>query len=119
MAQVTASVRETANDAAHANRAVGEASADASQGGDVVRKAVAAMSTIETTSQEVTQISAVIEGIAFQTNLLALNAAIEAAHAGIAGKGFAVIADEVRALDRPGRRRLFVPEREVRHAGAP
>ena len=56
------------------------------------------MSEIESSSREINEIIAVIEGIAFQTNLLALNAGVEAARAGEAGKGFAVVANEVRAL---------------------
>jgi len=98
MAEITSTVRETATGATRANAVVGEARVEAEQSGDVVRRAVAAMSGIERGSAEISEIISVIDGIAFQTNLLALNAGVEAARAGDAGKGFAVVASEVRAL---------------------
>lgn len=98
MSQVTDLVKQSADNAAEAQASMTEAHKQATDGGDVVKKAVVAMASIEKSSQEITQIIDVIDGIAFQTNLLALNAGVEAARAGDAGKGFAVVANEVRAL---------------------
>ncbi|WP_152553486.1 methyl-accepting chemotaxis protein [Erythrobacter longus] len=98
MRQVTELVRKTATNAGSAQTAMKKTHEQVSDGGQVVTKAVDAMASIEKSSEEITQIIDVIEGIAFQTNLLALNAGVEAARAGDAGKGFAVVANEVRAL---------------------
>ncbi|WP_066478646.1 MULTISPECIES: methyl-accepting chemotaxis protein [unclassified Sphingomonas] len=98
MNQVTRMVQETARSAAEVNGSIAQAHREATEGGQVVRRAVSAMGAIEKSSQEISQIINVIDGIAFQTNLLALNAGVEAARAGDAGKGFAVVANEVRAL---------------------
>ena len=96
--EITTTVRKTAEGAKHASHVVANAKNDAEHSGGVVREAVSAMSGIEQSSRQITQIIGVIDEIAFQTNLLALNAGVEAARAGDAGKGFAVVASEVRAL---------------------
>jgi methyl-accepting chemotaxis protein len=96
--EITATVKHTAEGARKAREVIGAARQDAETSGEVVRSAVAAMSQIESSSTQISQIIGVIDEIAFQTNLLALNAGVEAARAGEAGKGFAVVAQEVRAL---------------------
>ncbi|WP_454718594.1 methyl-accepting chemotaxis protein [Caulobacter segnis] len=96
--EITATVRKTADGAGSAQRTVDSARKDAERGGDVVDRAVAAMTQIEESSSKIGNIVGVIDEIAFQTNLLALNAGVEAARAGESGRGFAVVAQEVRAL---------------------
>ncbi|MDV7338693.1 methyl-accepting chemotaxis protein [Terasakiella sp. A23] len=98
MEEMSTTVKQNADNAQQANMLAMKAREVAEEGGGVVEQAVTAMSSIEKSSQKVSDIIGVIDEIAFQTNLLALNAAVEAARAGDAGKGFAVVASEVRTL---------------------
>ena len=96
--EMSATVKQNAESATNANQLADTANQTASKGGEIVERAVTAMSGIEGSAQKITDIIGVIDEIAFQTNLLALNASVEAARAGEAGKGFAVVAQEVRQL---------------------
>jgi methyl-accepting chemotaxis protein len=98
MEQLTGTVKQNADNADQANQLALGAREQATKGGEVVGKAVAAMAEINSSSKKIADIIGVIDEIAFQTNLLALNAAVEAARAGEQGRGFAVVAGEVRNL---------------------
>lgn len=98
MEELNSIVKRNSDAANSANLLAVTASEVATRGGDVVNQVVVTMKGINDSSQKISDIIGVIDGIAFQTNILALNAAVEAARAGEQGRGFAVVASEVRTL---------------------
>lgn len=98
MEELTSTVQQNAENSTEASKLSLSVMDKATNGGDVVRSAITAMSDINKSSKKIADIISVIDEIAFQTNLLALNAAVEAARAGEQGRGFAVVAAEVRNL---------------------
>ena len=98
MVQLTSTVNQSADSARQANQLAASAAEVAKRGGNVIAEVVSTMEQINDSSNKISDIIGVIDGIAFQTNILALNAAVEAARAGEQGRGFAVVASEVRSL---------------------
>lgn len=98
MEEISATVAQTAGAAQHATELTREAQGLATEGANSVKEINTQLSKLNEAGMRIRGITDLIEGIAFQTNLLALNAAIEAARAGEYGRGFSVVASEVRTL---------------------
>ena len=98
MTELTETVKHNADNSREANALAANATSMADAGNQVVQNMVGTIARISESSTKISEITGVIEGIAFQTNILALNAAVEAARAGEQGRGFAVVASEVRSL---------------------
>ena len=110
MEQITGTVKQTADSARQATVLATQATEVAERSSHAVDGVAVTMQQIQTASGRISEITQLIDSIAFQTNILALNAAVEAARAGEQGRGFAVVASEVRSLSH----RTLAAAKEIR-----
>ena len=100
MEEISSTVKENAENSSIADARAAEATKLAEEGRGVVARTVAAMAAIRESAGQISEVTSIIESLAFETHLLSLNASVEAARAGEAGKGFGVVAAEVGSLAR-------------------
>jgi len=100
MNELSATVKHNMDNATEANSFIGKVQSIVNHSNRELTDLKSAINDISASSNKVSEIISIIDGIAFQTNILALNAAVEAARAGEQGKGFAVVAGEVRSLSQ-------------------
>jgi len=98
MQSINQKMKKSADFSQQVNQVVNTTRESAMNGGEVVECTLAAMIEIEKSSKKIAEVVSVIDSIAFQINLLALNASVEAARVGEVGRGFSVVASEVRSL---------------------
>lgn len=100
LSELAQTVPAIAEQARATSRLATEASRSATDGGAMVDAVISTMAAIQNGARDISEIAEMIDSIAFQTNILALNASIEAARSGAHGKGFVVVANEVRMLSQ-------------------